>query len=246
MAETNNQGVNATQRNERQLFLSSSWRQSNQSIQSNQSFQSMSHSHQDVVKELEEHKSDPVFKKFSKVNGLINRMSLQEIKSRLFQLGLENVGSLASCSKRLKSHFKNEAAIKLLNRPVSYYYDAIVVIDFEATCEQESGRKGTIDQPTPGSEDVVLELKDSVQEIIEFPAFLVSVKSRTVVSTFHQYVKPKINPTLSHFCSQLTGISQSLIDSAPPFSTVLDLFEDWLYASLKHGNFSSFALATDG
>ncbi|KAF8969802.1 hypothetical protein BDZ97DRAFT_1902227 [Flammula alnicola] len=51
-------------------------------------------------------------------------------------------------------------------------------------------------------------------EIIEFP-----------VSTF---VKPTWRPTLSDFCTQLTGITQEQVDSAPPFSEALVQLEAFL------------------
>jgi len=45
-------------------------------------------------------------------------------------------------------------------------------------------------------------------EIIEFPAVLVDAKKRKIVDHFQAFVKPTINPKLSEFCVQLTGIKQ--------------------------------------
>jgi inhibitor of KinA sporulation pathway (predicted exonuclease) len=73
-----------------------------------------------------------------------------------------------------------------------------VVIDFEATCEE----KNPIGYP---------------HEIIEFPAVLVSsgynedtksYKSPEIIGAFHSFVRPVINPELSEFCKNLTGIEQ--------------------------------------
>ena len=45
-------------------------------------------------------------------------------------------------------------------------------------------------------------------EIIEFPAVLLSVAHGAVVAEFHSLVRPVLNPLLSDFCRQLTGIEQ--------------------------------------
>lgn len=64
----------------------------------------------------------------------------------------------------------------------------LLVLDFEATC-WESGTRTN-------------------QEIIEFPTLLYNIQERKVEATFHKYVKPVQDPTLSEFCTQLTGITQ--------------------------------------
>jgi len=55
-------------------------------------------------------------------------------------------------------------------------FDYICVFDFECTC----------------SNDPAIKLQS--QEIIEFPVILLDVKTRTIKSTFHTYVKPTIDP----------------------------------------------------
>lgn len=115
----------------------------------------------------------------------------------------------------------------MLKKTTSYYYDVICVVDFEATCERETSR----------------EFK---QEIIEFPAFLVDVKNKKIVSTFHEYVRPVVNPTLTEFCTELTGIKQSTVENAQTFPSVLDRFEAWFYNYIDEHNCKSFAMATDG
>ena len=71
--------------------------------------------------------------------------------------------------------------------------DYFVVLDFEATCE-EGG-------------------KLRPQEIIEFPTLLVDVTSGNVESIFQHYVRPEINPILTEYCTDLTGIEQSQVDN---------------------------------
>jgi len=76
--------------------------------------------------------------------------------------------------------------------------DYFIVIDFEATCEE----KNPLGYP---------------HEIIEFPAVLVSSgydkesKSPEIAGVFHAFVRPVINPVLSEFCKNLTGIEQAIL-----------------------------------
>ena len=82
-------------------------------------------------------------------------------------------------------------------------------IDFEATCEE----KNPSGYP---------------HEIIEFPAVLVSSREKTIVDVFHSFVRPTINPKLSEFCHNLTGISQATVDDADTFEVVHERFIDWM------------------
>ncbi|KAJ3085268.1 hypothetical protein HK102_000163, partial [Quaeritorhiza haematococci] len=49
-----------------------------------------------------------------------------------------------------------------------------------------------------------------------------------VVEEFHEYVRPLGNPTLTAFCTELTGIEQTTVDSADPFPDVLGRVEAFL------------------
>jgi len=71
-------------------------------------------------------------------------------------------------------------------------FDYICVYDFECQCTQGD------------------ELK--FNEIIEFPIVVVDVKNRKVVAEFQTYVKPVIEPKLTDFCTELTGITQDQVD----------------------------------
>lgn len=72
---------------------------------------------------------------------------------------------------------------------LSQKYDYLLVLDFEATCNEGSKLKP--------------------QEIIEFPCALINTKkSFDVVSIFHEYVRPVHHPKLTTFCTELTGITQ--------------------------------------
>ncbi|KAJ7134947.1 ribonuclease H-like domain-containing protein, partial [Mycena crocata] len=99
-------------------------------------------------------------------------------------------------------------------------YDAFLVLDVEATCQ----RGADFNYPN---------------EIIEFPVCLLRWKDRDgdkasqlqVVDEFRSFVKPSWRPSLSEFCTELTGITQEQVDSAPEFPAVLRSFRNFL---VKH------------
>lgn len=85
------------------------------------------------------------------------------------------------------------------------------VLDFEKTCEDRE--------------------KDSTwgpQEIIEFPSVLLSTSSNDIVGQFESFVKPVVNPALTAFCSELTGITQEQVNSASSLKEVLEKHHKWL------------------
>jgi inhibitor of KinA sporulation pathway (predicted exonuclease) len=67
-------------------------------------------------------------------------------------------------------------------------------------------------------------------EITQFPSVLVELRgsSSRIVAEFDSFVRPLFNPTLSRFATELTGITQREVDSAPIISDVLKLYLDWL------------------
>src|SRR5438105_2697562 len=91
----------------------------------------------------------------------------------------------------------------------------LCVLDFEATCVNPSN--GT------------------VNEIIEFPSVLLQWDCGLLggnkiveVARFQQYVKPRDNPKLSAFCTDLTGITQEQVDNAKSFPEVFELHQKWI------------------
>ncbi|KAG8879212.1 hypothetical protein FRB97_001879 [Tulasnella sp. 331] len=102
-------------------------------------------------------------------------------------------------------------------------YDAILVLDVEATCAAGS----TFDYPN---------------EIIEWPVLLMrwvdedtpngTEQKLVIVDDFRSYVRPTWRPQLTDFCKSLTGINQVDINVAPTFPEMLVSFESWLQ---KHG-----------
>jgi len=87
----------------------------------------------------------------------------------------------------------------------------IGVLDFEATCDDVDGFNN---------------------EVIEFPTTLLrwnsNLRNYEVVDHFQEFCKPMCDSQLTPFCTQLTGITQSQVDSGSPFSDVLDRHHKWL------------------
>lgn len=99
-------------------------------------------------------------------------------------------------------------ATPLGNTTAQCPYDYLLVIDFEATCEEHPPA-------------------NYLHEIIEFPVVLVDVRLQRVVAEFHRFVRPRYKVQLSHFCRQLTGMRQEDVDAAAPLEEVILLFERW-------------------
>ncbi|VDD88711.1 unnamed protein product [Enterobius vermicularis] len=100
---------------------------------------------------------------------------------------------------------------KLRNRMVQQKFDYFLVVDFEATCEENKKI-----QP--------------VQEIIEFPVCQIDAHSLDEIDRFHQYVRPTENQFLTSFCSNLTGIVQETVDKSNTLPLVLEDFDKWLFS----------------
>jgi inhibitor of KinA sporulation pathway (predicted exonuclease) len=92
---------------------------------------------------------------------------------------------------------------------MTYY---LCVLDFEATCTD------------------CAEFHESLMEIIEFPSILYRVDGDkvTYVDTFHRYVKPEIQQKLTKFCTELTGITQDVVDKADIFKIVYKDHIEWI------------------
>lgn len=172
--------------------------------------------------------SDPVFKKLSLINGKINRKTKDELKIKLAELALDTRGVKEVLRKRLKNYYRRQKLAKSHVMPAGGTvtpYDFLLVIDFEATCEQD--------------------MREYQHEIIEFPVIVVNTETMQKVDEFHAYCKPTLNHRLSAFCTQLTGITQSMVDSADPFPVVLENFEEWR-KSKQLGSRYTFSILCDG
>eukprot|EP00128_Syssomonas_multiformis_P016288 Colp12_sorted_trinity150504_noHs@32274 len=87
-------------------------------------------------------------------------------------------------------------------------FDHLLILDFEATCEKD--------------------VRISPQEIIEWPTLLMNTKTYEIESTFHFYVRPVANRKLSSFCTELTGITQEIVDGGHTLTDVLASHNQWL------------------
>lgn len=105
-------------------------------------------------------------------------------------------------------------------------FDFIIVVDVEATCEENN--------------------RHYLHEVIELPGVLIDVRTGQVdrARSFHTYVKPWRNPTLTPFCTQLTGITQETVDAAPTITEAIQLFEKWYRETIPRG--AKVIFATDG
>ncbi|KFQ40144.1 3'-5' exoribonuclease 1, partial [Mesitornis unicolor] len=170
--------------------------------------------------------SDPVYKEIAITNGCINRMTRDELRSKLAEFKLETRGVKDVLKKRLKNYYKKQ---KLMQKePINgeSYYDYICVVDFEATCEEGNP-------------------PEFVHEIIEFPIVLLNTRTLEIEDTFQQYVKPEINPKLSDFCISLTGITQDIVDKADTFPQVLQNVVEWM-RQRELGTKYTYSMLTDG
>ncbi len=83
-----------------------------------------------------------------------------------------------------------------------------IIYDLEATCW-----KGT-----PPS---------LIQEIIEIGAVKINGYGE-ILGSFNKFVRPTVNPSLSAFCQELTGIDQVQVNRANKFDRVVDDFMEWI------------------
>ncbi len=87
--------------------------------------------------------------------------------------------------------------------------DYFLVLDFEGVINKD-----------PGCPDVM--------EIIEFPVLKVNAQTFQTESIFHTYVQPVIHPILNPVCTEITGITQSMVDGQPPLGEVLHSLDSWM------------------
>jgi len=85
----------------------------------------------------------------------------------------------------------------------------LLILDFEAQCVEGEKLK--------------------VQEIIEFPVIVYDLKNKLTTNLlFHQYIKPKEMPILTKFCTELTGITQDIVDNGIYLEDTLINFDEFL------------------
>ena len=85
-----------------------------------------------------------------------------------------------------------------------------LIVDLEATCSDAG------------------EFPRTQMEIIEIGAVAVQGKDLTALDEFQAFVRPVRNPTLTAFCTRLTGITQAQVKAAPTFPEVNARFQQWV------------------
>ncbi|WP_323753276.1 3'-5' exonuclease [Marinobacter sp.] len=93
--------------------------------------------------------------------------------------------------------------------------ETILVVDIEATCWE--------DQKTPDGEGQGIHN----MEIIEIGCALTN-RQGDLLDTQSFLVRPTRNPVLSDFCTDLTGITQSMVDAAPTLPEAIGAMNAWL------------------
>jgi 3'-5' exoribonuclease 1 len=89
-------------------------------------------------------------------------------------------------------------------------YKHILVVDLEATCCD------------------LKSIPRHQMETIEIGAVMVVAENLEIVDEFQTFIKPVRHPILTNFCLELTSITQSQVDTAPDFATVMSTWQTWL------------------
>ena len=100
-----------------------------------------------------------------------------------------------SSSSSSSSTTSSDVSKPLFAVPSPQPFRYLAVMDFEATCDDNSNG-----QP-----------RFSPNEVIEWPIVLIDTQTGETVDEFHTYITPQVNPQLTEFCTELTGITQSMV-----------------------------------
>lgn len=82
------------------------------------------------------------------------------------------------------------------------------------------------------------------QEIIEVPVMAYDTDTDQIVATFHKYCTPWT--PITPFCTELTGITQDMVDAGEPFDKVLKDLVMWVRDLLVTAQRKEFLFVTCG
>lgn len=99
--------------------------------------------------------------------------------------------------------------------------ELLLVVDLECTCSEDGATDGAI--------------PPEAMEIIEVGAVWCTPEGE-VLDTFSRLVRPRERPALTPFATELTGITQAMVDAAPSLATVLYELDLWLAPTLVSRN----------
>jgi hypothetical protein len=181
----------------------------------------------------------------------VSRPDRVSLRAGLAALSLDTRGHRSVLAKRLaKSRIVTPPKPIPSTRPEGQHYDSYLVFDVEATCERIEGpyNKLAFAYPNEIIEWPVIYLKwrrvDAVKGVPKDAEGLDEDSGGEevdqewvleVVDEYHSYVKPRWRPSLSAFCTDLTGITQvsgSLPD--PPLSWCSSEHDDCRNKSMLH------------
>lgn len=101
----------------------------------------------------------------------------------------------------------------------------LIFVDFEATCWDKNEKN-----------------KRPHAEIIEIGA-VVTGQDLIEISKFSVVIRPEIEPVLSDYCKELTGLSQTDVENGIEFNRAISNFYQWI---LKYENMENTVLYTWG
>jgi len=108
-------------------------------------------------------------------------------------------------------------------------FDYLVVIDFEATCDEGDQPKVTRDN----------------QEIIEFPWVVIDLVNQQIIDKRQIYVRPEWTSSLTPFCIKLTGITDDKLADAPLLHEAMSQFDGYVDECFTQRG-KTFCILTDG
>ena len=129
----------------------------------------------------------------------------------------------------------------------------LCVLDFEATCWKDvvKDSQEIIEFPSvlyrldpvyeevasvapPYADDADDPILDADPQDEEHTEYVLTRYNPTFISEFSKYVRPTLNPQLSEFCTELTGITQETVDAADTFETVYNQHHQWLLSLVPY------------
>eukprot|EP01087_Luapelamoeba_hula_P005989 TRINITY_DN1609_c0_g1_i1.p1 TRINITY_DN1609_c0_g1~~TRINITY_DN1609_c0_g1_i1.p1 ORF type:complete len:712 (-),score=90.34 TRINITY_DN1609_c0_g1_i1:19-2154(-) len=110
-----------------------------------------------------------------------------------------------------------------------HHFDVLIVMDFEATCDQGDNPKVTRDN----------------QEIIEFPWVVLDLQSGEQLDQQQLYVKPEWSQEITPFCSNMTGITWEDVKDAPPLAEAMARFDAYVEEQFASKDIT-YCILTDG
>ncbi|KPP97211.1 MAG: Inhibitor of the KinA pathway to sporulation, predicted exonuclease [Marinobacter sp. HL-58] len=107
------------------------------------------------------------------------------------------------------------SSVPLVKGNLEVHDETLLVVDLEATCWKH---RTTPDGEPQGVHNM---------EIIEFGCAL-ATRAGKLLDSRSFLVRPTRFPELSDFCTELTSISQSMVDDEPSYREIIDALDQWL------------------